>query len=295
MRSYFTLLRLPYQLQLGPIFGWGYLMAGGRLTEWPELLRFALVFVIFHIGAFGGLTALNSFYDRDSGPIGGLWQPPPPPSKLWLFAWCVQLGGLLCLLFTGWKLVVVYGAILLLSLGYSHPRTRWKGNAWKSLLTVAIGQGVLDFLAGALTCQQVMWWSPLWWGMAGATLTVIGFYPLTQLYQVQDDTARGDRTLAAVLVASAGRGNVFRWAAIFLGCGSACNMVALCIAGQVADAVLLLIAGFLTLYSLRGWNLCSAPTPRYDFMRIHWLMRYSAIAFGCYILLRLVSGGIVRL
>ncbi|HEX8834932.1 MAG TPA: hypothetical protein VF719_12060, partial [Abditibacteriaceae bacterium] len=75
VRAYFTLLRLPYQWQLGPIFAWGFLLGGGSFEDISTTARFLAVFLLFHIGAFGGLTALNSFYDRDSGPIGGLWQP----------------------------------------------------------------------------------------------------------------------------------------------------------------------------------------------------------------------------
>jgi 1,4-dihydroxy-2-naphthoate octaprenyltransferase len=95
--------------------------------------------------------------------------------------------------------------ILLLSLGYSHPRTRWKGHPFKSLAVVGVGQGVLDFTAGAFTARagEGLVWNPgLWCGIGGATLTVLAFYPLTQLYQLSDDTMRGDYTVAAWLHAS---------------------------------------------------------------------------------------------
>ncbi|MEZ4680201.1 MAG: UbiA family prenyltransferase [Caldilineaceae bacterium] len=65
-------LRLHYQLLLAPIFLWGYLLAGGQ----PDG-SFGLAFVAFHLFLYGGMTAFNSYYDRDEGPIGGLEEPPP--------------------------------------------------------------------------------------------------------------------------------------------------------------------------------------------------------------------------
>ncbi|MBV9868214.1 MAG: UbiA family prenyltransferase [Abitibacteriaceae bacterium] len=292
MRAYLTLLRLPYQFQLGPIFGWGYLLAGGRLTNWGEALHFVPIFLIFHIGAFGGLTALNSYYDQDSGPVGGLWEPPVPPPRLYLFSWCVQLSGLLLLLILNWHLMAVYGTILLLSLGYSHPRPRWKGHAWKSLITVAVGQGVLDFLAGALTVPHLTWNYLLWWGMAGATLTVAGFYPLTQLYQVADDTERGDQTLALVLMQRRGRAAVFMWSMILLGLGITSNALALWLLRYAADALLLLAAGVISLGSVWRWSRSNTTTPESDFQRVHRQMLLTSLAFSGYVLARLVSGGL---
>jgi 1,4-dihydroxy-2-naphthoate octaprenyltransferase len=293
-RVYFTLLRLPYQLQLGPIFGWGYLLAGGRWIQWDEAARFVAVFLLFHIGAFGGLTALNSFYDRDTGPIGGLWKPPPPPSRLWAFAWAVQLGGLVLLLSFGWNLAAVYSAILLLSLGYSHPRTRWKGHPWRSLAVVATGQGILDFAAGALTASVGSWPVTAWWGMAGVTLTVAAFYPLTQLFQVRDDEQRGDRTLASCLVRRFSRRGLFIIAGGGILSGTFCNALALAVAGHTAEGGLFLLAGFLPPAFLTKWSQDAQPSPQTDFSHVHRLLRIMALAFAVYIGIKLLRGGLYQ-
>jgi hypothetical protein len=291
-RVYLTLLRLPYQLQLGPIFGWGYLLAGGRWIQWNETVRFLAVFLLFHVGAFGGLTALNSFYDRDTGPIGGLWKPPSPPVRLWAFAWAVQLGGLVLLSPFGWQLAAVYSAILLLSLGYSHPRTRWKGHPWRSLAVVAAGQGVLDFAAGALTASVRSWPVAAWWGMAGATLTVAAFYPLTQLFQVKDDEQRGDRTLASWLVRRFSRRGLFAVAGGGFLSGASCNALALTLAGHTEEGGLLLLAGLLPLAFLARWSRDEQPAPQTDFARVHLLLRLLALAFAFYIGAKLLGGGL---
>lgn len=198
MRTYFKLLRLPYQLQLGAIFAWGFWLGGGAFGSTGEIVRFLAVFALFHSGAFGGMTALNSWYDRDDGPVGGMWSPPQVPPFLWHFAWLLQLLGLLFLLPSGWRLSLVYTFLLMLSLLYSHPKSRGKGHPWKSLAIVVAGQGVLDGLAGALTARLPQWRAPFWCGLLGAALTVAAWYPLTQLYQADDDLRRGDQTLAAI-------------------------------------------------------------------------------------------------
>ncbi|HVF10976.1 MAG TPA: UbiA family prenyltransferase [Abditibacteriaceae bacterium] len=287
MRSYFRLLRLPYQLQLGPIFAWGYFLGNGSFASPQAVLYFVAVFLIFHIAAFGGLTALNSFYDRDTGPVGGLWQPPPPPPHLWAFAWTVQISGFVLLLPLDWRLATVYVAIVLLALGYSHPRTRWKGHPWKSVAVVALGQGVLDFTAGALTAPAWQLNAPLWWGMLGATLTVIGYYPLTQLYQVADDLERGDHTTAAVLVQRKGRAAVFGWAACFLGSGICLNAWALACSHRPLDAIILLLLAPALMGTL-GYFKNDASDRLRDFKMVHGLMRYMSLSFGCYVLSRLV-------
>jgi hypothetical protein len=296
-RVYLTLLRLPYQLQLGPIFGWGYLLTGGRWTQPGEGARFLAVFLLFHVGAFGGLTALNSFYDRDTGPIGGLWKPPPPPARLWAFAWAVQLGGLVLLLPFGRHLAVVYAAILLLSLGYSHPYTRWKGHPWKSLAVVAAGQGILDFAAGALTSGALMsgarlWPGAAWWGMAGATLTVAAFYPLTQLFQVADDEQRGDRTLASWLVRRFSRRRLFLVASVGFISGACCNALALLLAGHAVEGGLFLLSSLLPLGLLAQWSRQGQPTRQTDFAQAHLLLRLLSLGFALYIALRLLRGGL---
>jgi 4-hydroxybenzoate polyprenyltransferase len=66
-------------------------------------------------------------------------------------------------------------------------------------MSVGIGQGVVAFLGGwaANRGELASAWSPEGiLGAVAATLLIVGLYPLTQLYQLEEDRARGDRTLA---------------------------------------------------------------------------------------------------
>lgn len=207
LRASLLHLRLNFQLMLAPIFLWGVLAAGGGIT-----LRLAAAFLIVHVALYGGATAFNSCYDRDEGPVGGLLRPPPVPRSLLAASVGLQLAGAAASLAFGAPFVAVYLTAFGLGVAYSHPAVRLKSRPWASLLLVALGQGILGFLLGffagggrpaALLQARVVEAALV---AAAATTTL---YPLTQVYQAEEDRRRGDRTFAAVY----GPGACFRLAA----------------------------------------------------------------------------------
>jgi 1,4-dihydroxy-2-naphthoate octaprenyltransferase len=187
-------LRLHFQLLLAPIFLWGLVVASSR-PDW----RTWLVFIAYHVFLYGGATAFNSVYDRDIGPVGGLRHPPPVDPLLLPWSLGILFSGiLLCLVRP--RTAVLYLAILLLALAYSHPAVRLKARPWPSVFTIAIGQGVFPFIAGWLaTPEPGADWPLVVLAAASAAFVAIAFYPLTQLYQVEEDRLRGDRTIAVEL------------------------------------------------------------------------------------------------
>jgi 1,4-dihydroxy-2-naphthoate octaprenyltransferase len=192
-RDLFIHLRLHFQLLLAPIFLWGFFLAGGQLGPRP-----LLAFVLVHAFLYGGATAFNSAYDRDEGPVGGLERPPAVSRALLPFSvGLLVLGGLLSGL-VGFSLALLYAAILLFAVGYSHPLTRWKAGPWTSLATIFLGQGVLGFATGwaaaGAPLERLLGHEGVL-GALAASLVVTGFYPLSQLFQIEEDRARGDRTL----------------------------------------------------------------------------------------------------
>lgn len=197
LRSLFVHLRLHYQLLfLSPLFIWGFMLAGGELSE-----RAIRGYISFHIFLYGGITAYNSYYDRDVGPVGGLRRPPPVNELLLPFSLGVQAIGFVLALGVGPWFSALYAAVMLLSVAYSHPRLRWKAKPLLSLLVVALGQGAVGFvggwLCGAPSPPSLSALDPLL-GLAVASLSSVGLYPLTQIYQMDEDRARGDLTFAVV-------------------------------------------------------------------------------------------------
>ena len=211
-------LRVPFQLALSVIVLWGVLCDSGRVdagTLWGWL-----AFTVF---LSGGATAFNSAYDRDEGPVGGLRRPPRVSPMLLPFSVAVQIAGLpLAWLAGGAPVLLVYVAAMLLFTAYSHPLVRFKAHPWLSTLTVAAASGVLCFLAGVLSAAEGPA-PPSWVRLAGAissACVIAGFYPLTQLGQLHEDRARGDRTFALVH----GREGSFRWAFGMLAIAGALNV-----------------------------------------------------------------------
>src|SRR4051812_47155449 len=175
-------LRLHFQLLLAPLFLWGLLLGGGWLSA-----TLVVAFVAFHVCLYGGTTAFNSAFDRDEGPVGGLYSPPPVTAPLLHFSLAAQALGALLVALVSWRSLLIYLLIAAMGAAYSHPATRWKRSPEAALPSVAIGQGLLGFLAGlsaapagltVLSVAQVL-------GALSAAWVVSGFYPLSSLFQIE--------------------------------------------------------------------------------------------------------------
>ena len=194
VRDLLVHLRLHWQIMLMPLFLWGFLMSAGPAAASLVTPRFWLVLFIVHVMFYGGSTALNSYYDRDEGPVGGLWHPPPVTHHLLYFSAGLQVLGLVLLLFISVPMFVLGLVMGAMSTAYSHPAVRLKARPWASLLAVSIFQGMGGAAAGWLFVQED--WRTLFSLRAGlvllaAALTITGFYPLTQLYQREQDRKAG--------------------------------------------------------------------------------------------------------
>jgi 4-hydroxybenzoate polyprenyltransferase len=175
----------------------GYLLAVGLPNALgSETLPLALVGTALWVVCLnGGTLALNSAYDRDEGDVAYLRQPPPAPPRLAAFGLGLMVFGLIAALVLPAEYRVVYGLCLGLSILYSVPPFRLKSVPGADWLINMWGFGTLTPYAGwAATGLPV--------GSVGR-LVLLGFfplfaalYPLTQIYQFEEDTRRGDRTLA---------------------------------------------------------------------------------------------------
>ena len=197
---YWKHLRVPFQLSLSPLFLWGYFLASLRITS-------ALLtgFAAFHFFLYTGITAFNSAYDKDEGPVGGMLTPPKIPPHLLEFSLLVQAVGLLLAWTVNISFAVIYGLIALLGAAYSHPKVRWKASPVASAVTVWFGQGACGCAAGWAAATGGLSTLATERGIGGvlsAAFTTLGLYPLTQVYQIQEDSKRGDRTLAVALGAA---------------------------------------------------------------------------------------------
>jgi 1,4-dihydroxy-2-naphthoate octaprenyltransferase len=97
---------------------------------------------------------------------------------------------------------------IILSVLYSHPRTRWKSLPGLDLAVNMVGYGAGTTLAGILAgtaahagiaAANFHLDAASWLLVAAFGLLFGSFYPMTQIYQIEDDRKRGDQTLASAL------------------------------------------------------------------------------------------------
>ena len=194
-RSTLLHLRVPFSFFLLPV----YLFALSISVEYT-LSDALLVFFIIHFLLYPASNAYNSYFDRDEGSIGGLEHPPPVDRQLYgisllLDAAAIVLGMLVSLPFA--IMLLAYG---LVSKAYSHPSVRLKRYAVVSWLVAGFFQGFFTFIMvyqGVNQASFVELTQPVvWQGAALTSLMLWGSYPMTQVYQHEEDIRRGDRTLS---------------------------------------------------------------------------------------------------
>ncbi len=191
-------LRVPFSFFLLPVFLFA--LSVSTDMEWANTL---LVFFILHFLLYPASNGYNSYFDRDEQSIGGLEHPPPVSRQLYYVSLSLDmaaiiLGSLISLTFA--LMLLVYG---LVSKAYSHPGIRLKKYAWASWLVAGFFQGFFTFCtayvginhAGLVTLLQ----PHVWLAALLTSVMLWGSYPMTQIYQHQEDRQRGDQTLSLQL------------------------------------------------------------------------------------------------
>lgn len=183
-------LRLNYNfLILSASFLLGAVYAGIR-----DLPFFIFYFLVIYVLLFGGVNAYNSYFDKDTGPIGGLKHPPKMKQWMYYAAWLLQVVGLVLSMRAGTQFVLLYLIIMLSSWAYSTPGLKLKAHPLASFGAVAAGSvtTIMGYIAArgeGITAVVVI-------GALGNMLVVLSMYPFSQLYQIDEDTARGFQTFA---------------------------------------------------------------------------------------------------
>ncbi len=190
--NFFIHLRLHYQFF---ILSGGYLL-GALFVGEVDWSRFWLQFLNVHVLLFGGATAYNSWWDKDEGPIGGLKSPPKMNSWMWPVSLLMQYAGLAWALSVSWNYAIIYALSMLFFWLYSTPLARWKGKPLLSLVAIGISTGTNSFLLGFLAAggYPITFFEDLI--AVGVGLIILSLYPVSQVYQTEEDRKRGDQTFA---------------------------------------------------------------------------------------------------
>lgn len=178
----------------------GYFLAVGvaGVMRGEQLVSALLGMVLWVVFLNGGTLAINSAFDKDEGDIGYLKSPPPVPRHLALLSLLLMAAGQILAIQLPRGFAIAYGVCFAMSLLYSVPPIRLKAVAGLDWVINMVGFGTLTPYAGyAATGHRAT---------PAHVLVLISFmplfaslYPLTQLYQFEEDQRRGDRTLALIL------------------------------------------------------------------------------------------------
>lgn len=188
-------LRLPFSFFLLPVFLFA-LSVGGTVSP----LRTFIIFFILHFLVYPASNGYNSYYDKDDNSIGGLQNPPEVSRELYSTSLILDFIAVVLSMFISLSfamMIFIYG---LVSKAYSHPVIRLKKYPVIGWLTIGIFQGFFIFMASVkgltdypfstLLTPQFLVPAIL------SSLLLLGSYPMTQIYQHEEDEKRGDITLS---------------------------------------------------------------------------------------------------
>jgi 1,4-dihydroxy-2-naphthoate octaprenyltransferase len=193
IKAFLSHLRLHYQfLILSGAFLSGAVFAGGTVRSdlW-------IGFFSVHVFLFGGATVYNSYWDKDTGPIGGLRAPPPLAPWTLAASWLTQFPGLALALRVSRSAAAVYAVSMFCFWAYSRPGIRLKGRPLLSLAAIGAGTGVCGFLLGYLHGESAAVTPAALAGSIGVACLIVSLFPMSQVYQVREDLLRGDLTFTA--------------------------------------------------------------------------------------------------
>jgi len=163
------------------------------VIDWP---RGILLFAILHLLVYPSSNGYNSYMDRDETPIGGLARPLQPTKQL--FYASIVMDGFAVILAAFLGIITALGILIYIaaSRAYSYRGIRLKKFPLTGFLTVFVFQGAFIFLLAYYT-------------VAGATapptpvliasLLIGALYPLTQVYQHEEDLKDGVQTISYLL------------------------------------------------------------------------------------------------
>ncbi|MBA4167309.1 MAG: UbiA prenyltransferase family protein [Chitinophagaceae bacterium] len=193
-KSTITLLRLPFSFFLMPVF----FLALSQVQE-IDYGKALLVFVILHLIMYPASNGYNSYMDKDEESIGILEKPPVATKEL--FYLTLLLDGIAVVLsfMVNGPFALCIIANILASRAYSYRGIRLKKYPVTGFLTVIVFQGAITYYM-VYTGSSAQHEIPVpWMGMLISSFLFGGFYPLTQIYQHQQDLRDGVRTISYAL------------------------------------------------------------------------------------------------
>jgi 1,4-dihydroxy-2-naphthoate octaprenyltransferase len=192
-------LRIPFSYYLLPVYLFS-AATSPNVTEDGLLWTFLTV----HLFLYPASNGYNSYFDKDEKSIGGLKNPPPVNKGLYylslMFDAIAVILGFIMINATFSIMLVIYG---LVSKAYSHPGIRLKKLPITGWLVAGLFQGLFTFAMCYIGVNKYgienVWKASVLVPGALCSLMLWANYPMTQVYQHEEDGKRGDETFSRML------------------------------------------------------------------------------------------------
>jgi 1,4-dihydroxy-2-naphthoate octaprenyltransferase len=159
------------------------------------------VFITIHLFLYPSSNGYNSYFDRDEQSIGGLKNPPKVTKELWYLILLFDFLSILSATFVSFPFAFMAFVYLMVSKAYSYDKIRLKKFPIIGALTVVIFQGFWTYLmvqVGVSTSSGIFYRENFLLAVV-SSLFLLGSYPITQIYQHEEDSKHGDRSLSLLL------------------------------------------------------------------------------------------------
>jgi len=193
-KSTTQLLRFHFSLFLLPV----YLFALSQLEkiDWSKAL---LIFIILHLLVYPSSNGYNSYMDRDDTPIGGLKNPLQPTKELFYTTIVMDVIAIVFSMFISLQFALCILLYILASRAYSYRRIRLKKYPIPGFLTVFLFQGALIFFTTYKGVHAGENSYAIMLPCLISSLLIGALYPLTQIYQHEEDKKDGVTSISCLL------------------------------------------------------------------------------------------------
>jgi 1,4-dihydroxy-2-naphthoate octaprenyltransferase len=189
------LLRIPFSFFLMPLFLLALSQSGQQITSFNVIVSFC----IMHLLVYPSSNGYNSYIDKDEESVGGLEKPPMPTKKLYYLTLVMDAFAiLLALIFINPLFAACIFLYMLASRAYSSKEIRLKKYPYIGFLVVFIFQGAFTYYMcyAGIADHGLELNEPVLYLLLASSFQIAGAYPLTQIYQHQQDLKDGVITIS---------------------------------------------------------------------------------------------------
>ena len=164
-----------------------------------DLSHLIMVFVSLHVFLYPASNGYNSYFDKDEKSIGGLKHPPKVTKDLYWISLVFDAIAIVMGFVISWQFAVMLFIYGMVSKAYSHPSVRLKKYAFLSWFMAGFFQGAFTLVMAyiglhGISIEQIGW--EVYTPALLSSALLWGSYPMTQIYQHDEDAKRGDKTLS---------------------------------------------------------------------------------------------------